>query len=239
MVQSRRSLEEQETVAQEMSHRLKNLFTVADSMVHGSARSARTPAEMADALSGRLHALASAHSLVRRKVRDSNTVSELKDLGDLVRAVLGAHGSDLCEDTSPFEVEGPAISCSDRASSGMALIFHELATNSFKYGALSAVEGRVAISWEIVDSMLHLQWIERGGPPILSPPSRTGFGSRLMQRTVEGQFKTDRQAGVEAGRSIGSLVPFHRSDSRIKVSARGRKRFKSRCRSSSDTARPT
>ncbi len=89
--QSRRALEEQETVAQEMSHRLKNLFAVTDGMIRGSARNAQSPAAMADALSGRLHALASAHSLVRRKVSDSGAILDEKDLGDLIRAVVSAH----------------------------------------------------------------------------------------------------------------------------------------------------
>jgi hypothetical protein len=86
--QARRAMEEQETVAEEMGHPLNNLFAVTEGMIRGSARSAEGPAAMAEALSGRLHALASAHSLVRRKVNDSGIIPDEKDLGDLVRAVL-------------------------------------------------------------------------------------------------------------------------------------------------------
>lgn len=183
-----RALEEQETVAREMSHRLKNLFSITDSMIRGSARNADSAAAMADALSGRLHALASAHSLVRRKVSDSGSISDQKDLGDLIRAVVSAHEADADSGVSPFHIDGPAVRCSDHASSGLALIIHEFATNASKYGALSDPNGRISIDWEVEGPMLRLIWMESGGPTIDSEPLRRGFGSALAQRTVKGQF---------------------------------------------------
>jgi len=186
--QSRRALEEQETVAQEMSHRLKNLFAVTDGMIRGSARNAKSPAAMADALSGRLHALSSAHSLVRRKVSDSGAIRDEKDLSDLIRTVVSAHEATFERSATAFQLNGPAVSCGDHACSGLALIIHELATNAMKYGALKRVEGHITIAWEVKGAMLHLTWTERGGPSISSPPIRTGFGSILAQRTVKGQF---------------------------------------------------
>lgn len=186
--QARLALEEQETVAQEMSHRLKNLFAVTDSMIRGSARGAKSPAAMVEALSGRLHALASAHALVRRKVSDSGAIVDDKDLGDLIRVVVGAHEAGFDPSASPFHIEGPAVSCSDHASSGLALIIHEFATNASKYGALTAADGRITITWEINGSMLHLSWAESGGPVINAAPSRSGFGSTLARRTIKGQF---------------------------------------------------
>ena len=186
--QSRRALEEQETVAQEMSHRLKNMFAVTDGMIRGSVRNAESPAAMADALSGRLHALASAHSLVRRKVTDSGANSDRKDLGDLIRAVVSAHEPASGRSASAVHIEGPAISCSDQACSGLALIIHELATNAVKYGALKRPKGRITVTWKTVGPMLHLEWSEKGGPVVKSAPTRTGFGSILAQRTVKGKF---------------------------------------------------
>lgn len=186
--QSRRALEEQETVAQEMSHRLKNLFAVTDGMIRGSARSAKSPAAMAEALSGRLHALASAHALVRRKVSDRGAVLDEKDLGDLIRTVVSAHEADCERSASQFHIEGPAVSCSDHASSGLALLVHELATNASKYGALKDTAGRVTIAWEPKGPMLELRWTENGGPIIKSAPIQSGFGTTLAQRLVKGQF---------------------------------------------------
>jgi two-component sensor histidine kinase len=186
--QSRRTLEEQETVAQEMSHRLRNLFALTDGMIRGSARHAKSPGEMADALSGRLHALARAHSLVRRKVSGGGPVLDEKDLGDLIRIVVSAHEAGSEFSISQFHIEGPAVSCSDHASSGLALIIHELATNASRYGALKAADGRIAITWETKGPMLHLKWVESGGPVIDSPPTRRGFGSTLAKRTVKSRF---------------------------------------------------
>lgn len=186
--QARRALEEQETVAEEMGHRLNNLFAVTEGMIRGSARNAESPAAMAEALSGRLHALASAHSLVRRKVGDSSAIPDEKDLGDLIRAVLSPHELGVERSASPFRLEGPAVNCSGHASSGLALIIHELATNASKYGALKHQEGRIAITWETKGPRLHLKWTESGGPVIDSVPTRSGFGSILAQRTVKSQF---------------------------------------------------
>jgi two-component sensor histidine kinase len=183
--QSRRALEEQETVAQEMSHRLKNLFAVTDGMIRGSARNAESPAAMANALSGRLHALANAHSLVRRKVSASGAILDEKDLGGIIRAVVSAHAVTSERGASPFHIEGPPVSCSDHASSGVALIIHELATNASKYGALRDGGGRITITWKTDEGMVRLQWSETGGPVINSAPTKTGFGSTLAQRTVK------------------------------------------------------
>jgi two-component sensor histidine kinase len=66
----------------------------------------------------------------------------------------------------------------------LALIFHELATNAAKYGALSVPGGRLAISWQMQGGELTIAWVERGGPPV-KPPSRVGFGSKLFRRALD------------------------------------------------------
>jgi two-component sensor histidine kinase len=184
----RRSLEEQETVAKEMSHRLKNVFAMADGMIRVSARNAATPAEMAQALSGRLHALANAHALVRRKISDIGSEPPATDLSDLIHAIVKAHEP---PDTavSPFAIEGPAIACGDHATNGIALLVHELATNAAKYGALSQKAGRVTIRWAKDDAQLVLSWTETGGPAIIAEPDHSGFGTTLAARTLAGQFR--------------------------------------------------
>lgn len=68
------------------------------------------------------------------------------------------------------------------------MIIHEFATNASKYGALQNTKGRIAISWEQIGSMLHLAWVETGGPLIAAPPTQSGFGSTLARRTIKGQF---------------------------------------------------
>lgn len=185
----RRSLDEQETVAKEMSHRLKNVFAMADGMIRVSAKSAATPEEMAQALSGRLHALADAHALVRRKVSDIGSAPPATDLGDLIHAIVKAHEPLDDDGLSPFSIEGPAIACGDHATNGIALVVHELATNAAKYGGLRNKAGRVAICWAIDDAQLVLTWTETGGPTVTAAPDHSGFGTALAVRTLTGQFR--------------------------------------------------
>jgi two-component sensor histidine kinase len=183
----RSALDEQETVAKEMSHRLKNVFAMAEGMIRVSARSADSTAAMAEALSGRLHAMASAHAIVRRKVSDMAGIAPTTDLGDLIRAIVKAH--EEVDRESPFKISGLPISCGDHATNGIALLIHELATNARKYGALSESRGQVAIAWHAENNELRLSWIETGGPPLLGPPVQSGFGATLAERTVKGQFR--------------------------------------------------
>ena len=69
-----------------------------------------------------------------------------------------------------------------------ALVFHELATNAAKYGALSTAGGQVAISWSMGEGELLIVWRERGGPAVKAAPVREGFGSQLARRSVHGQL---------------------------------------------------
>lgn len=185
----RRALDEQETVAKEMSHRLKNLFAMTEGMIYASAKNAETPDAMAQALSGRLHALASAHSLVRRKVSDIGSASETTDLGDLIRAVVKPFERAGGRAALRFRIDGPSMSCGGHATNGVALLIHELATNADKYGALKEKNGRIDVTWACDGDKLALKWEETGGPLIEREPTTRGFGNVLAQRTVAGQFR--------------------------------------------------
>ncbi|WEX11673.1 HWE histidine kinase domain-containing protein [Chelativorans sp. AA-79] len=181
-----RALEEQERLSAEMDHRIKNLFSIAESMIRSTARTTSTKEQMVTALSGRLHALANAHSLVRRKVHSSGDGLRTTDLGEVVEAITRPHDPDPC---ARFTIEGPRVPCSDKAVDGIALVIHELATNASKYGALSVDEGCVDICWRPTgEERLHLTWVERGGPPVEQPPRMNGYGSRLVHATVTRQF---------------------------------------------------
>ena len=111
------------------------------------------------------------------------------------------HGADLREvaerAVAPFTeaagrigIEGPSVWLAPGGALNMALVFHELATNALKYGALSTATGRVALAWtyDPRDRVLSLTWSESGGPPV-SPPSRRGFGSRLIERSLRGELQ--------------------------------------------------
>jgi two-component sensor histidine kinase len=170
------ALEVQETLTKEMSHRVKNLFAVTAGIVRVSAKTASTPAEMSQIVSGRLQALAEANALVRRSFADDAAVERV-DLTELIDKIMRPHAP--LDQRSHFIAKGPAILLGERATNGLALVLHELATNAAKYGALQSEQGVVALSWRSEGEQLVLDWSERGGPPIARPPETTGFGTRL------------------------------------------------------------
>src|SRR5690606_21153567 len=87
-----------------------------------------------------------------------------------------------------FTVEGPSLCLDPRRAVALSMALHELCTNAIKYGAMSTPHGSIAVRWrqETVEGepRLHLTWQERGGPPV-TPPTRRGFGSRLIERGLE------------------------------------------------------
>ena len=89
-----------------------------------------------------------------------------------------------------FAIEGPSVRLQPGGALTMALILHELATNALKYGALSNADGRVTLAWTYdPDSrMLEGVWVESGGPTVVEP-TRKGFGSRLIERSLRGELR--------------------------------------------------
>ena len=166
----------QETLADEMNHRVKNVFALTEGMVRLSARSAVSKEDLAATLQGRLHALAEAHALVRR--RFDQMPWEAADFGEILTRILLPH------DEGRSIVRGPLLSVGERAVTSVALLFHELATNAAKYGSLSVDQGAVEIEWEADERDMRLQWREAGGPTI-KPPERQGNGVKVVNGTIQ------------------------------------------------------
>jgi two-component sensor histidine kinase len=183
-----RSLAEQEAITQEMNHRVKNLFAVTSAMIRFSERESGTPREMSEILAGRMQALASAHALVSPNLREVGQVPRATDIGSVIGAILRPHERAGRYELPRLSASGPVIECGDRATNGIALIFHELATNSAKYGALTSEAGRIDVRWQEEDEHAVLTWSEHGGPAVVEEPARHGFGSLLVDRTVTAQF---------------------------------------------------
>ena len=184
--------EQQELLLKEMDHRVKNLFAIVGGMVTLSARSANTPKELAQAIQGRLGALASAHQLIRARNPAAGKTNRETTLGELVQKVLSPYADPAgTGDSTRTEIEGPEIPVGTAAATNVALVLHELATNAAKYGALSVPGGRIHVSWAVVKGRLALSWEERDGPVITGPPEREGFGSVLARRSVSGGLRGD------------------------------------------------
>lgn len=177
------ALREQEMLAKEMSHRVKNLFAVADGMIRAGVRTAPDARTFADTLSGRLHALASAHALVSRNLREVGRTPRTGDIGSLIRAIVEPH--EAADGTAVrIRTSGPLVPCGDHALNSIALVFHELTTNAAKYGALGSEAGFVEANWRVNEDHLELTWAEHGGPPLTAAPAEGGFGSALVSKTV-------------------------------------------------------
>jgi two-component sensor histidine kinase len=181
---SREAEERQSLLMREVDHRAKNALAVALSVVQLAPRDL-PPEGFAAAVTGRIAAMARAHSLLAAE-RWSGA-----DLRTLAAAEVAAH-----EDR--VRLEGPPLRLSADAAQPVAMLLHELATNAMKHGALSAPEGRVTLSWRVAEDALELRWSERGGPPVAGRPERAGFGSRLLMALAQ--------------RQLGGTVAFDWSD---------------------------
>jgi two-component sensor histidine kinase len=179
-----KALVEQETIAKEMSHRVKNVFSVVDSLIHFGVKRGATGDEVAKSLSGRVRALAVAHGMIRRTFTDESVMVKTTELGELARAIIRPYAVDQ-RDTPRVVASGPDVPLGEHAANGIALVLHELATNAAKYGALTRENGSVEITWTVDATNVTLNWRERGGPIVNGTPLSAGFGSLLVRETVE------------------------------------------------------
>ena len=183
-VTGRKQAEEaNELLAGEMSHRVKNLLSIASALTAITSRSTTTTEDMARELTQRLTALGRAHDLVRPL---PGTEGSAALLGDLLSVLLQPY-DDLGAFSGRVRVSVPRMGVGERAATGLALVIHELATNSLKYGALSSATGTLDLSCTAQEADVVLVWIERGGPPV-TPPQAAGFGSAMLHRTMARQL---------------------------------------------------
>ncbi len=176
---SHREGERQELLARELAHRIKNIFAVINGLI--SLRSREVPEAKAFAadLSETVRALGRAQDYVMPLRAATDT-----SLRGLLAILTSPYGRG---DGSQIEVEGDRVNVATRAATPMALVFHELATNSAKYGALSVPDGKILVTLETLEGSVRICWRERGGPPV-KPPADEGFGSRLLRMSVQSQL---------------------------------------------------
>ena len=177
---------ERELVAQELSHRIKNIFAVLTGIISLSARSRPEVKAFADDLRQRIYALGEAHDFLRPHspvARPPENQGSLQSLVDRLMQPYRADGQ------SRIAFHGEDAAIDDGAATPLALLLHELGTNAAKYGALSAGNGRVDLTGRLDGDYYHLTWKESGGPPVAGNPTLNGFGSRLIGLSIEGQLR--------------------------------------------------
>ncbi len=170
-----------EDINEELRHRIKNIFAVISTLLSQSARYIPHSKDLAASVTGRLAAMGGAQDLLAGNLLRG---ADLAALIEQTLAPLRPAGS------ARYAVSGPRVFLGATATTPLALILHELATNAIKYGAWSNDAGAVSLSWRATPAddgatAIELEWRESGGPPVSSPP-HAGFGTVLVERALPG-----------------------------------------------------
>lgn len=166
--------ERQKLMIDELNHRVKNTLATVQSIAMQTARTHEDPRSFAAAFQSRILALSHTHDLLTRSHWEG------ADLRAVLEHETTAHGA------GRLSMNGPYVALSPARAVSLGMIFHELATNAAKYGALASGDGRVMVDWRLTNQKsprLDITWREIGGPPVPAP-ERRGFGTRLIERNV-------------------------------------------------------
>jgi PAS domain S-box-containing protein len=175
--------ERQRLLLNELNHRVKNSLVAVQSIAAQTLRTSLTPELFQEAFEARIMALSQTHDLLTRENWEG---ASLREVFDVEMMALGG------DDRVRFDY-AQDIRLSPKAVVAIGMAIHELATNAAKYGALSIPEGRLKVDWRVEDGprpTLRLTWTERDGPPV-TPPTRLGFGARLLERGLAGELSGD------------------------------------------------
>ena len=176
----KRSEEQIVILAREAEHRTKNVLATVLATVQLTRSD--TPEGLKRAIEGRIQALANVHQLF---VQSRWTGAELDQL--VTQELAPYHHAE----DGRAHIDGPNLILEPNSAQMIAVILHELTTNAAKYGALSAPEGHVRVEWSREpEGRLVIRWIETGGPPV-QPPTRQGFGTRVMETMIRSQLNGD------------------------------------------------
>ncbi|MBX3597275.1 MAG: PAS domain-containing protein [Rhizobiaceae bacterium] len=192
------AIERETLMAQEMRHRVKNIYSIVSGLIMMAEREANHSSEDADPLAilrAKLGALARASDAVFADPVAGNAEAGRSNLSDLIRHVMKPY-------EGRFDLDGYGLLACAKNVTTIALFLHEMATNSVKYGAFSQAKGRVSISWTLVEEGLRIAWTEYGGPQLEHEPPHQGFGSDMigrMARAAGGRFDREwRKEGLRA-----------------------------------------
>jgi two-component sensor histidine kinase len=179
-------------LVEESGHRVKNTLALVQAVARQSLKDV-ADRQAVDRFEQRLMALARAQQALQKSSGSGG------DLAEVISLALSHLTSDR------IELVGPPVALSPRVAQTLSLVIHELATNAFKYGALSVAEGRLAVQWQVAGNRLALDWIERGGPEVTAP-KLTGFGSKLLRRGLAGEGAVELNYDKEGFRASFSTT---------------------------------
>lgn len=166
-------------LTEELAHRAKNSFAMVLAIARHTFRGEAHKIPL-ESYSARVMALANAHDMAR----ETNWTSA--PVGNVIHTALSSHRSG----EGRFNISGPELNIAPKQALALTLAVNELATNAMKYGALSAPDGKVDVSWSVTTSdtpQFNFVWREHGGPPVVKP-ERLGFGSRVIKDFMANDF---------------------------------------------------
>jgi PAS domain S-box-containing protein len=206
---------QREMLINELNHRVKNTLATVQSIAAQTLKGAKVPISVNEVLEARLLSLAGAHDVLTQQNWEG---AYLRNIVTKALSPFIAAGRD-------FEIDGPDVKLHPKSTLAITMALHELATNAVKYGALSTRSGRASVGWSISgdpgEPHLNITWTESGGP-LVKPPTRKGFGSRLIERGLAGELGGEakihyRETGVICSirapltKITGTLQPIHRN----------------------------
>jgi PAS domain S-box-containing protein len=169
----------QKTLIDELNHRVKNTLATVQSLAMQTARHSDSLQDFSKRYEKRLLGLARAHDLLTRRHWEDAPLDYLAQ--EILAPMAASFGERV-------KIEGPSVTLNPRAALSLTMALTELATNAAKYGALSSEAGMLSFTWRVRESagqsVLDLIWQESGGPAV-RPPTRRGFGTRLIERCIE------------------------------------------------------
>ncbi|MBB1499663.1 GAF domain-containing protein [Paracoccus sp. MC1862] len=195
------TIEARDLLTRELSHRIKNVFSVVSGLASASARD-RDARAFVTAFRGRIGALARAHDYVL-----PGSFSARNERESTVRGLLKVLLHPYDEDRRRIRITGDDLPLGQSAATTLALILHEQATNAIKYGALSNAEGRVLVDCRNGGESFEIAWEEQGGPPTAGPPLATGFGTTMVSSAIDSLGGTITAEWAAQGLQVTLSVP--------------------------------
>lgn len=172
----------QALLVRELHHRVRNTLATVQGVMNSTARTAETIEDYQIAFNGRISSLARTHALLTEEIQ------QFVSFPDLLKQEIGIY----CEDDKDrIALDGPEVELPSQLAVPLGMTIHELTTNAFRHGALSAGGGHVKVEWSIEQGrdkrVLRCHWQESGGPSV-QPPVRHGFGSMILTRVLAQQI---------------------------------------------------
>lgn len=187
------------SLTRELNHRVKNTLANVLSIIALTRRRASNLDSFVDSLDGRIRALSATHDLLTQSEWGTTPV----------RAVIWAEMAPYAQDSeSHLEMDGPDVELAPNDALSLGLAIHELATNAAKYGALSTLEGKVKVRWQLISpDLARIEWTETGGPPVDNSAERKrGFGTDLIEKIVAHELRNPVDLRFDPGGVRCSLI---------------------------------